>query len=171
MSCSRSDEIRFEEFVGLISALSKEIQRIKATESSHMGLQGADIMILYYLGHSEHGMTGAELARAAGIAPDASKDKHAAEAFIAWVDEMNEQLGIPRFIDGIRAADVPTMAAHAAAESNPLYPVPKLMDANELAEMYRVVAGGEFADEHASAPAPSLNAGAKPAAFATASRA
>lgn len=67
MSCSRSDEIRFEEFVGLISALSKEVQRIKTTESSHMGLQGADIMILYYLGHSEHGMTGAELARAAGV--------------------------------------------------------------------------------------------------------
>ena len=97
-------------------------------------------MLRAYGEHAERKL--AELARAAGIAPDASKDKHAAEAFIAWVDEMNEQLGIPRFIDGIRAADVPTMAAHAAAESNPLYPVPKLMDANELAEMYRVVAGG-----------------------------
>ena len=35
------------------------------------------------------------------------------------------------------------------AESNPLYPVPRLMDAEQLARMYRVVAGGHFADEPA----------------------
>ena len=63
----RSEASRFEDFVGYIGALAKEIQRIKATESAHLGLQGADIMALYYLGHSESGMTGAELARAAGV--------------------------------------------------------------------------------------------------------
>jgi hypothetical protein len=31
------------------------------------------------------------------------------------------------------------MAAHAAAECNPLYPVPKLMDEAELAAMYYVI--------------------------------
>ena len=29
------------------------------------------------------------------------------------------------------------MARHAAQESNPLYPVPRLMDARELETMYR----------------------------------
>lgn len=62
----QTDEERFEEFVGTISALAKEVQRIKATESSKLGLQGADIMVLYYLGQSSGGMTGAELARASG---------------------------------------------------------------------------------------------------------
>jgi len=34
-----------------------------------------------------------------------------------------------------------TLAAHADKECNPLYPVPKLMDAKELEKMYEVVAG------------------------------
>lgn len=91
----------------------------------------------------------AELARDAGIAPATASDQTGAQAFIEWIDDMNARLGIPRYLDGINAVDVSAMAAHAAAESNPLYPVPKLMDAEELARMYRVVAGGHFADEPA----------------------
>lgn len=63
----RSEAGRFEDFVGYIGALAKEIQRIKAAESAKLGLQGADIMALYYLGRSENGLTGAELARAVGV--------------------------------------------------------------------------------------------------------
>ena len=92
----------------------------------------------------------AELARDASIAPAKADDHTAAQAFIAWIDNMNARLGIPRYLEGINAADVPSMAAHAAAESNPLYPVPRLMDAEQLASMYRVVAGGHFADEPAA---------------------
>ncbi len=91
----------------------------------------------------------AELARNASIAPAKADDHTAAQAFITWIDNMNARLGIPRYLEGINAADVPSMAAHAAAESNPLYPVPRLMDAEQLASMYRVVAGGHFADEPA----------------------
>ena len=52
---------------------------------------------------------------------------------------MNASMGIPKYIEGIEERDIPRMALNADAESNPLYPVPKLMDADELAEMYRVV--------------------------------
>lgn len=92
----------------------------------------------------------AELARDASIAPAKADDHTAAQAFIAWIDNMNAHLGILRYLEGINAADVPPMAAHAAAESNPLYPVPRLMDAEQLASMYRVIAGGHFADEPAA---------------------
>ena len=40
-------------------------------------------------------------------------------------------------------ADIRQMAAHADKESNPLYPVPRLMDADELAVMYRKIAAQE----------------------------
>ena len=63
----QNDETRFEDFVGLISALYKEIQRIKAHESAKLGLKGSDIMCLYYLERSEDGLTGADLAREAGV--------------------------------------------------------------------------------------------------------
>lgn len=91
----------------------------------------------------------AELACDASIAPAKADDHTAAQAFITWIDNMNARLGIPRYLEGINAADVPPMAAHAAAESNPLYPVPRLMGAEQLASMYRVIAGGHFADEPA----------------------
>ncbi len=79
----------------------------------------------------------------AGIAPATAQDSLAAEAFIDWVDRMNENLGIPKYVSGIRRSDIPEMAAHADAEANPLYPVPLLMDRLEL-RMYEVVAGGMF---------------------------
>ena len=90
----------------------------------------------------------ADLARMAGIAPANAQDSLAAEAFIDWVDRMNEALGIPKYVSGIRRSDIPQMASHADAEANPLYPVPLLMDRLELEHMYEVVAGGMFEDEN-----------------------
>jgi hypothetical protein len=52
---------------------------------------------------------------------------------------MNDSMNIPRVLTGIREEDIPAMAAHAAAECNPLYPVPNLMDEAELAAMYYVI--------------------------------
>ena len=50
-------------------------------------------------------------------------------------------LGVERSFtnEGIEERDIPQLAQNADAESNPLYPVPKLMDADELADMFRVV--------------------------------
>lgn len=83
----------------------------------------------------------AELARAAGVCAQTEPDALAAEAFIAWVEHMNEALGIPRHLRCIREEDIPLMAAHADAEANPLYPVPALWDKDQLERMYHVVAG------------------------------
>lgn len=60
-------EARFEEFVGLVSALEKEICRIRAAECARIGLRGADLMVAYQLGASTVGMTAAELARRCGV--------------------------------------------------------------------------------------------------------
>ncbi|MCM1190071.1 MAG: iron-containing alcohol dehydrogenase [bacterium] len=79
------------------------------------------------------------LARICGIAPGDKNDHDASQAFLAWVREMNRSMKIPDKIDGIREEDIPQMAAHADKESNPLYPVPRLMDAGELAVMYRKI--------------------------------
>lgn len=79
----------------------------------------------------------ARLARKAGIAKPDTSDAQAAEAFIAWVCQMNALMHIPTSIPQIREEDIPGMARKAAKESNPLYPVPVLMDAHELEAMYR----------------------------------
>ena len=81
----------------------------------------------------------AKLARFAGMVPRHTSDYRAAAAFIQWVKEMNAYMGIPEKIKEIKLADIPIMSQHAAAEGNPLYPVPVLMDQGELAEMYERV--------------------------------
>lgn len=78
----------------------------------------------------------AHLARIAEIAPADAGDAKAAEAFICWIEAMNRDFGLPDHFAQIRREDVPGMARHAAQESNPLYPVPVLLDRSELEPIY-----------------------------------
>ena len=50
------------------------------------------------------------------------KPAAAAEKFIAAIRNMNQRMGIPDSLKGIRREDIPMMAAHAAKEANPLSP-------------------------------------------------
>ena len=81
----------------------------------------------------------AHLARLNQLASDSDSDAKACAAFIAWIDEMNESMDIPKYIEGIQERDIPQMAMNADAECNPLYPVPILLDVDDLAHMFRVV--------------------------------
>lgn len=78
----------------------------------------------------------AKLARKAALAGSSDSDATAAQKFITWVKSMNAAMQIPTSIPEIRVEDIPAMAAYAAKESNPLYPVPKLMNRRELEAMY-----------------------------------
>lgn len=78
----------------------------------------------------------AALARKIRLSADEDSDETSAKKFIAWIKELNASMKIPSGIDGIKPEDIPTLAARADAEGNPLYPVPRLMDKNELAKMY-----------------------------------
>lgn len=80
-----------------------------------------------------------QLAIAAGVASENTPDKDAALTFIQAIREKNDNMNIPHTLSGIKAADIPVMASHAAHEGNPLYPVPKLMDAKELEILYKKV--------------------------------
>lgn len=106
------------------------------------GLANA-VILPYFLeeyGESCHKRLG-KLAKICKIADNNDSDSTASEKFIHWIKEMNESMNIPKHIDGIKEKDIAVMAMHADKESNPLYPVPKLMDVEELKKMYYVVAG------------------------------
>ena len=87
----------------------------------------------------------ADLARMAELTTAWVDDAQAADDFIAWIDALNESMDIPKHLECIQREDVAEMAAYADAESNPLYPVPALMDADELAALYGVIAGWDDA--------------------------
>ena len=78
----------------------------------------------------------ARLARASGVALATDKNDVAAKKFIARIYEMNEYMNIPKGFTEIKDEDIPLMAKYANMEGNPLYPVPVLMNAKQLAKIY-----------------------------------
>lgn len=76
------------------------------------------------------------LAIAAGLADKNTPDHEAAELFIRSIEEMKERFGIVNIAKEIQETDIPKLAHYADKEANPLYPVPKLMDASELEKFY-----------------------------------
>ncbi|MBR1390220.1 MAG: iron-containing alcohol dehydrogenase [Lachnospiraceae bacterium] len=76
---------------------------------------------------------------AAGVVSEADTCEDGAKKFIAAIRTLNKNMSIPECLPGIQKEDIPKMARHAAREANPLYPVPKLMDAKELEKFYVMV--------------------------------
>ncbi len=81
-----------------------------------------------------------ELAVFAGVASESDTHKDGAAKFIERIKTLNNNMNIPKYIEGIIEEDIPLMAKHADKEGNPLYPVPVLMNAKELEKFYYMVA-------------------------------
>ena len=81
----------------------------------------------------------ATLAKAANICSEDDTPEFAADKFVKAIKALNKKLSIPEKIDAIISDDIPELARHAEKEANPLYPVPKLMTAEELEKIYHLV--------------------------------
>ena len=78
----------------------------------------------------------AALAVAAGVASKETPEDKAALNFIQAVKDMKARFGIGDTIPEIQEEDIPKLSHYADKEANPLYPVPVLMDAQELEKFY-----------------------------------
>ena len=79
-----------------------------------------------------------EIARESGVADVCLNDSEAAGQFIAFFEDMNARMNIPEKLKA-EEADIPELARHADREANPLYPVPRLMNAAALEDIYRQI--------------------------------
>ena len=77
-----------------------------------------------------------KIAKFTGLCDEKTKKADAARLVIEKIEQMNKNMNIPTKIEGINRLDIPKLARTAAKEANPLYPVPKLMNAKELEELY-----------------------------------
>lgn len=77
-----------------------------------------------------------KLAIAAGIADRSMPSDEAAELFIEEIRNMQKRFGIGTKIPELREKDIKKLSSYANKEANPLYPVPVLLDAKELREIY-----------------------------------
>ena len=80
-----------------------------------------------------------DIAVAMNLADKNTPEAEAAQLLIAQIRRMNAAMGIPDKLPRIRKEDIPKLAQYADQEANPLYPVPKLMNATELEQFYHAV--------------------------------
>ena len=78
----------------------------------------------------------ARLAVEIGIAGKNTPEEEAASDFIQAIKEMKKRFQISDAIGKIKEEDIPKLSHYADKEANPLYPVPVLMDAEELEQFY-----------------------------------
>ncbi|MCM1365285.1 MAG: iron-containing alcohol dehydrogenase, partial [Ruminococcus sp.] len=101
------------------------------------GLANAVILpyVLEYYGETAHKRL-AQLAVIAGVKTDGT-DAEKANAFIEAIKELNRKMNIPDKFDMIKEEDLPVIVKRALKEGNPLYPVPKIMDAADCEAVIR----------------------------------
>ena len=77
----------------------------------------------------------AKLADIVGITGSSEAEK--AQAFIAAIKKLNADMNIPSTFDFIKEEDLPTLIGRALKEGNPGYPVPRIMDYNDMESVIR----------------------------------
>ncbi|WP_342668686.1 iron-containing alcohol dehydrogenase [endosymbiont 'TC1' of Trimyema compressum] len=71
-----------------------------------------------------------------GIGAD---NKTKARLFIEAIKSLNNNLGIPDKLEGIKISDIPLMADYAFHEANPFCPAPKIFSKNEFEKIYAMI--------------------------------
>lgn len=107
----------------------------------------------------------ARLAVRAKLGDEAERDDQLAEKFIAAVEALNRELGIPTHLAALKAADIPALAKAACKEGD-TYPVPRYLSQKQCEALIRQVLPPEVAAE----PAAKKAAAKKPAAKKPAAR-
>lgn len=104
------------------------------------GLANAIILpyVLEYYGKSAHKPL-AELADMVGLSEPGDNSEQKSFKFIHAIKMLNKSMGIPNKVNGIIESDVPLMVKRALAESNPLYPVPKIMNEEDIMRIYLII--------------------------------
>lgn len=104
------------------------------------GLANAVILpyVLEHYGKTVHKPL-AELADAAGIAEGSETIDQKAVKFINSIKTLNSKMNIPTKVSGIKDRDIPIMADHALKEANPLYPVPKIFNKDDMLKIYGLI--------------------------------
>ncbi len=104
------------------------------------GLANAVILpnVLEYYGNSVHKPL-AELADLVGISEAKDSEAEKSDRFIQAIRMLNNRMGIPETIKSIEEKDIPLLVKRAHKESNPLYPVPKILSKQDLTKIYMMI--------------------------------
>lgn len=83
-----------------------------------------------------------QIALYAGLCDKSTPKEVAAKIVIEKIQDMNTNMNIPKYIEGIKEEDIKSLAQTAEKEGNPLYPVPQLWTRKEFEKIYFEVKNG-----------------------------
>lgn len=104
------------------------------------GLANAIVLphVLEYFGESVYEPL-AELADAVEMTHKNETYIQKAESFIQSIKELNKQMNIPTKVEGIQDEHIPIMIKRALEEANPLYPVPKILQEDDISQLFHLI--------------------------------
>lgn len=79
----------------------------------------------------------ADLARTIDLDAVGLSNQQLALQFIAWIERLNRELGIPTSLTQLRSQDVSSLSRSALKEARLAYPVPRLMNLNDCEALLR----------------------------------
>jgi alcohol dehydrogenase class IV len=101
----------------------------------------------------------ATLALRAGVGDARARPAMLAKKFVDSIETLSRDLGIPRYLDALRADDIPELAKAACWEADTNYPVPRYMSPETCAGLIRqVLPPGTGAGRSARPTAPGMKA-------------
>lgn len=111
-------------------SLTARERMLRASFDAGCAFTRASVGNVHAIAHTLGGLYGIPhgLARLGSLIGLTGTERERAVGFLAAIRALNASLGIPDRFDGIRGEDLPRMAAWAAAEANPVYPVPVVYD-------------------------------------------
>ncbi|WHY88818.1 iron-containing alcohol dehydrogenase [Neobacillus novalis] len=124
-------------YVGYIHAIAHTLGGFYSVPH---GLANAIILpyVLEYYGESVHKPL-AELAELVGIVDPADTTEQKAVRFIEAIKKLNDSMAIPKKVSGIVERDIPVMVERALKEANPLYPVPRILNKDDIFTLYQLI--------------------------------
>ena len=122
-------------FVGYVHAIAHNLGGLYGTPH---GFANAVILpyVLEWYGKSAHKRL-AKLADIVGITNENMSVEEKAKAFINEIKRMNKDMNIPDKFDFIKEEDIPLLVKRALKEGNPGYPVPKIMNEQDMESVIR----------------------------------
>ena len=122
-------------YVGYVHAIAHSLGGKYNTPHGYANAVILPLMLESY-GASVHKKL-AEIARHVGLVNSQEKDDEASRKFIDWIKALNAHFEIPETFAELKEQDIEQLAKQADKEANPLYPVPMLMDREELEHIYQ----------------------------------